>query len=90
MTNKLVIDLPASVDLPPDVANDQKTMRDALAAVLYKQGRISPTQAREMMGVSRREFEDRLADFGYAVLDEHDLASELETLDRLRRDDDEA
>ena len=38
MANQLVIDLPASVDLPPDVANDQKTMRDALAAVLYKQG----------------------------------------------------
>jgi len=85
MTNRLVIDLPTSVILPPDVANDQKMMRDALAAVLYKQGRISPAQAREMMGVTRREFEDRLADFGYAVVDEADLAAELAAVDRLSR-----
>jgi predicted HTH domain antitoxin len=85
MTNKLVIDLPASIDLPPDVANDQKTMRDALAAVLYKQGRISPSLARAMMGVTRRQFEDRLADFGYAVMDEHDFDAEIAAIARLSR-----
>jgi hypothetical protein len=83
MPNKLVIDLPSSFDLPPDLAKDQRMMRDALAAVFYKQGRISPAQARAMMGVSRREFEDRLADFGYAVMDENDLAAELAAVDRL-------
>lgn len=83
MTTRLVIDLPAPVDLPPDVANDQRYMRDALAAVLYKRGRIGPVQAREMMGLNRREFEDRLADFGFAVMDEDDFDAELAAVRRL-------
>lgn len=77
MTYKLVIDFAQPVDLPPDVTNDKKLLRDGLAALLYHHGRISPSQAREMMGVTRREFEDRLADFGYAVMDETDLAGEI-------------
>lgn len=88
MTSKLTIDLPTSVDLPPDVVNDQKTMRDALAAVLYRQGRISPAQARAMMGLDRRGFEDRLADFGFAVVDVDDLDAEVAAAERLRRSHD--
>ncbi|MGE5506205.1 MAG: UPF0175 family protein [Actinomycetota bacterium] len=88
MTSKLTIDLPTSVDLPPDVVNDQKTMRDALAAVLYRQGRISPAQARAMMGLDHRGFEDRLADFGFAVVDVDDLDAEVAAAERLRRSHD--
>lgn len=88
MTDKLVIDFAKSIDLPPDVANDKKMLRDGLAAMLYHNGRISPAQAREIMGVTRREFEDRLTDFGYAVMDENDLAAEIAAAERLSRNHD--
>lgn len=88
MPNKLIIDLPPSLDLPPDVVGDQKELRDAIAVVLYKRGRISPVQARELMGVTRREFEDRLADYGFAVVDEADLPAEMAAAERLSRSHD--
>jgi predicted HTH domain antitoxin len=83
MTHKLIIDLPNAVDLPPDVLNDQRTLRDGIAALLYKQGRIGPAQAAGMMGLNRRAFEDRLADFGYATMDESDFDAEIAAAERL-------
>jgi predicted HTH domain antitoxin len=71
------------VKLPPDVVNDQKELRDAVAVVLYKRGRISPAQASEMMGLTRRDFEDRLSDYGFAPCEETDLAQEVEAARRL-------
>jgi predicted HTH domain antitoxin len=79
----LIIDLPASVNLPPDVVDDQKELRGAIAVALYKRGRITPVQAREMMGVTRREFENRLSDYGFAPVDETDLAQEMDAARRL-------
>ncbi|MFC7334716.1 UPF0175 family protein [Rhodocista pekingensis] len=88
MTEKLIIDLPAAADLPVDVRNDQGALRDTLAAGLFRQGRLSPDQARRLMGVSRREFEDRLAALGFPAADETDLAHEAAAASRLahRRD----
>jgi predicted HTH domain antitoxin len=83
MANQLIIDLPPSVTLPPEIVSDQKELRNAVAVVLYRRGRISPAQAREMMGVTRREFEDRLSDYGFAPCDETDLAHEVEAARRL-------
>lgn len=85
MPHKITIDIPASVDLSPDILRDQGTMRDAIAVVLYKQGKITPVQAREIMGVTRREFEERLASYGFSMMDEHDFDHELEAARHLSR-----
>lgn len=85
MSHKLVIDLPPTLNLPADVVGDHDELRSAIAVVLYKRGRISPAQARELMGVTRREFEDRLADYGFAVVDEADLSAEMNASERFAR-----
>ncbi|OAN47427.1 UPF0175 family protein [Magnetospirillum moscoviense] len=85
MPNRITIDIPASVELSPDILRDQETMRDAIAVVLYKQGRITPVQAREIMGLTRRQFEERLSSYGFAMMDEHDFDQELEAARLLSR-----
>lgn len=83
MVKQLVIDLANPVDLPPDVEGDSRTFRDAIAAVLYRQGRIGPAMACRMMGLSRRAFEDRLAEFGYTAMDDADIDEELAAANRV-------
>ncbi len=85
MSEKLVIDLPPFVDLPPDVADDQANLRGAIAAVLYKQGRLSPLQAQRLMGVTRREFEERLNGLGFTVMDDADTSDEIAAAGRLAK-----
>ncbi len=85
MPDTLSIQLPSTADLPEEVRNDQRTLRDALAAGLYRQGSITPEQARGLMGVSRREFEDRLAALGFPAMEESELHREVEAIDLLTR-----
>lgn len=79
MAQKLIIefDLPPSADIPPDLAVDKQALRDAVAVVLYKQGRLTMLQARSIMGLTRREFEEQLVSFGVAMMDVEDLPHEL-------------
>ncbi|CAA7624380.1 UPF0175 family protein [Magnetospirillum sp. SS-4] len=80
MAQKLVIEfeLPASVDIPPDLVADKGALRDAVAVVLYKQNRLTMLQARSIMGLSRREFEEQIGSFGVAMMDVEDLPHELD------------
>lgn len=83
LIDHLVIEFDNPVDLPPDVMIDKKLLRDGLAALLYHRGLISPKQALAMTGLPRRDFEDRLANFGYTILDERDFADEIAAAEQL-------
>jgi len=74
---QLVINLPDNVTLPEDIQQEQDLMRDAIAIVFYKQGRLSLKEARQLMGLSRREFEEILPTYGFSMLDENDMVAEL-------------
>ena len=83
ITDKLVVEFANTVNLPPDVVNDKKLLRDGLAALLYHHCLISPFHALSMTGLTRRGFEDRLAYFGYTALDERDFADEIAAAEQL-------
>lgn len=87
MTEKLVveIDLPPTVHLPADLREDKRGLQDALVVLLYKQGRLTMMQAREIMGITRREFEERLPEFGVAMVDIEDLPHELDGSEKLAK-----
>ena len=64
-TQKLTIDLPLNignhVDLP--------YLKEALAAVLYYNGKLSAKEARLMIGKTRREFEEEIIPkFGLSMI----------------------
>lgn len=86
MAEKIIIDLDMlSVPLPPELLADKRAIREALAVSLYRQHRINMQQATELMGITRREFEDRLPEFGISMMDADDLDMELAALDKLPR-----
>jgi uncharacterized protein (DUF305 family) len=76
MGHTITIDLPETSTLPEDV-ND-RYVTEMLAANLYHQGRISEHQACQMIGLTRRDFENLLPKFGFSVLsdDEETMDSE--------------
>jgi hypothetical protein len=58
-----------SVDLPDTLTNiDPHYLREALVAMLYSTGKLSQRQAREVLGMTRRAFEELLPRFGLSVL----------------------
>ncbi len=67
-------------DSPNDAALekfDQVYLREALIATLYYVGKISEKEACTALGVTRREFENILPRFGFAI-----LADTAENIDR--------
>lgn len=82
MAEKITIELDM-LSLPAELLADKRAMREALAVGLYRQRRISMQQATELMGITRREFEDRLPEFGISMMDVSDLDGELAALDKL-------
>lgn len=76
-------DLPPSAEIPADLAADKKAWRDAATVLLYKQGRLSMLQAREIMGLTRRQFEENLRSFGVAMMDADDFQHEVDAGKRL-------
>ena len=52
----------------PGKTLDESYIKEALASILYHEQRISGAQARRLAGVSRRNFGDLLAKFGYSEL----------------------
>ena len=58
-----------SVDLPDSLVNfAPHYLREALVAQLYHTGKLSERQAREVLGMTRRAFEEMLSRFGLSIL----------------------
>lgn len=62
---ELIIELP---DIKPLVNLDGDYFKKMLIANLYHLGRLSEKEAREILEISRRQFEDLLPQFEFAIL----------------------
>lgn len=67
MSHQLIIDIPDEVDIPA-VMNDSSLLREAIAVTLYHVGRLSLRQAIGFMGGSRRQFEEKMMEFGIPMM----------------------
>lgn len=81
--HQLVIELPENVSLPPRIQQNQALLRNAIAVTLYKIGELSLEEARNLMGLSRREFEESLPEYGVTMMDERDFAAERDAARKL-------
>ena len=81
---KLGIDIPDSVALPPGLDTEQQLLREAVAVALYKRDRVSLREAREIVGLSRRGFEEMLGRYGVAMQDADDLSAVLDDVATFR------
>jgi len=61
---KVTIDLPDRDDL----GVDERYAKEALVATLYSTGKMSGREAREVLGMTRRAFEEMLPRYGFSVL----------------------
>lgn len=71
-----------TIDLPDRFGDiDETYAREALVATLYGNGRVSGREAREILGMNRREFEDMLPRYGFSILvdNETNARTELDT-----------
>lgn len=59
-----------SVQLPDQAVKDidEKYLKEALIATLYANGKLSGKEAREVLGKTRRAFEDMLPKYGFSIL----------------------
>lgn len=81
---RLVIEIPDEVDLPAGIGRDQQLLREAIAIALYKRDRVSLREARGIVGMDRRQFEEMLGSYGVAMQDEEDLDSILDDIGAAR------
>jgi len=72
---RVTIDLPDRLGLDVDEAYAQ----EALVATLYSTGKLTGREAREILGMSRREFENMLPRYGASILVDSDTNVETET-----------
>lgn len=77
MPHQLIIDLPDNAVIPPHLEQEQHLMRDAITVVLYSKGKLTLQEACELMGLTRKEFEELLPEYGIAMMDETMLLDEL-------------
>ena len=61
---KVTIDLPNRAD--PEV--DERYAKEALVATLYNNGKLSGHEARQILGMTRRAFEEMLPRYGFSIL----------------------
>ncbi len=61
---KVTITLPDRSDLHVD----ERYAREALVATLYSNGKVSGREAREILGMTRRTFEEMLPRYGFSIL----------------------
>ncbi|MCP4749830.1 MAG: hypothetical protein GY866_02965 [Proteobacteria bacterium] len=60
-TTQVIVDLPLEVD--------KSCVQEALAAVLYYNGKLTEKEARTMIGKTRREFEETIIpEFGLSMI----------------------
>ena len=57
-----------SVELPDIPGVDQRYLLEALVAMLYHNGKLSEKQACQILGLTRRAFEEMLPRFGFSIL----------------------
>jgi molecular chaperone GrpE (heat shock protein) len=57
-----------SIELPDITGVDQRYLKEALVATRHETGKLSEKQARQIVGMTRRAFEDMLYRFGFSVL----------------------
>ncbi|MBO3459534.1 UPF0175 family protein [Aetokthonos hydrillicola Thurmond2011] len=57
-----------TVELPdiPDV--DRRYINEAIVAILYTQGKLSQSQACQVLNLNRRAFEEMLPNYGFSIL----------------------
>ena len=69
-----------SINIPNEAEVDENFLKEAVAATLYHTGKLTGKQAREMLGITRRAFEEMLPRFGYSILvdSQKNLAIELD------------
>ncbi len=72
-----------SINLPnikPLSDMNHRYLREMLISNLYHIGKLSEKEAREILGQSRREFEELLPKFGFSILgdSEDNIARELD------------
>ncbi len=77
MSHQLVVDVPETFPYKPVTLEDQHLLREGIAMALYHHHKISMKDAIETMGVSRREFEDKLAEYGIPMMTENDYLTEI-------------
>lgn len=61
---KVTIDLPDRSDLEVD----ERYAKEALVATLYSNGKLSGHEARQILGMTRRAFEEMLPRYGFSIL----------------------
>jgi len=64
---ELTVALP---DSQPFADMNENYLRELLIATLYNLGKLSEKEAREVLGMSRREFEELLPKFGFSILND--------------------
>ncbi len=58
-----------SIELPDTIIGvDARYLKEALIAALYSNGKLSEMQARKVLGMTRRAFEDMLPRYGFSIL----------------------
>ena len=57
-----------SISVPNEAGVDEHFLKEAVAATLYYTGKLTGKQARDMLGMTRRAFEEMLPRYGYSIL----------------------
>jgi hypothetical protein len=77
----LTVIMEISLSLPEHLVSEvgEPYLVEALVATLYRNGKLTGKEAREMLGLSRRAFEAMLPKHGFSILvdDEENAAIEL-------------
>lgn len=87
LPDKIVIDLPAlpSLGAMPSAFADMDAIRESLIFGLYGSNRMSLKEARTLLGISRREFEERLPTFGISMMSGTYFEEEIAAVEALSR-----
>ncbi|MEO5358380.1 MAG: UPF0175 family protein [Nitrospirae bacterium YQR-1] len=73
------LELPDSVQPERLSLIDQEFFRYITAGILYMKGIISGKEAREITGLTQREFEENMAKYGFVIMPDTDKDIEIET-----------
>lgn len=65
MSNTYTKDVPITIKVPEGI--EDKTLKEKIAVTLYKEGVISAYQARLIVDMTRRQFEEMLPKYGLTI-----------------------
>jgi predicted HTH domain antitoxin len=68
-----------TLEFPDDIGFDEREAKERVVSLLYERGTLSEKQGRDILGVSRRQFQRVLADHDVAYMsgDADDIKHEL-------------